>query len=71
MDKTGKAQTEQMFSGLPPKADLPILELLPAPTLRETPPSRPRARRVAVRRRAVLKSEGGALIVGEMDFGGR
>jgi hypothetical protein len=34
--RTGKAQNERMFSGLPPKADyLPILELLPPPTLRE------------------------------------
>src|SRR5262249_54071665 len=34
--RSGKAQTDQMFSGLPPKADsLPILELLPPPALRE------------------------------------
>src|SRR5262245_62725012 len=31
----GKAQSEQMFSGLPPKADLPILELLLPPALSE------------------------------------
>jgi hypothetical protein len=35
MDKTGKAQTEQTISALPPKADLPILELLPPPALRD------------------------------------
>jgi hypothetical protein len=29
--KTGKAQNQQTFSGLPPKADFPILELLPPP----------------------------------------
>ena len=33
--KSGKAQNEHMFSGLRPKADLPILELLPPPALRE------------------------------------
>ena len=34
--RTGKAQNERMFSGLPPKADhLPILELLPPPALTE------------------------------------
>src|SRR5215831_551201 len=33
--RTDKAQRDQMFSGLPPKADFPILELLPSPTLRE------------------------------------
>src|SRR5262245_36727878 len=31
----GKAQSEQMFSGLHPKADFPILQLLPRPALRE------------------------------------
>jgi len=33
--RTGKAQNERMFSGLPPKADFPILKLLPPPALRE------------------------------------
>ena len=32
---TGKAQRNQMFSGLPPKAVFPILQLLPRPALRE------------------------------------
>ena len=28
--RSGKAQNEQKFSGLPPKADFPILELTPS-----------------------------------------
>jgi hypothetical protein len=50
----GKAQSE-MFSGLPPKADLPPdLKLLPPPTLCECRHRRLARRLVAVRRRAVL-----------------
>src|SRR5215831_18594816 len=42
--KSGKAQNEHMFSGLPPKADLPPdLRTTPAASLLRTPPSRPRA----------------------------
>ena len=32
---SGEAQHGQMFPGLPPKADFPILELLPPPALSE------------------------------------
>jgi hypothetical protein len=52
--KPGKSQSEQMFSGLPPKADLPILELLPPPTLRERRHRGLARRRVAVRRPSSL-----------------
>ena len=56
--KSGKAQNEQMFSGLPPKADLP-------PDLRTTPAARAPGERchrglarrlVAVRGRGVRQS---------------
>ena len=43
-----------MFSGLPPKADFPILELLPPPALSEHRHRGLARRRVAVRRRAIL-----------------
>jgi len=43
-----------MFSGLPPKANFPILELLPSPTLRERRHRGLARRLIAVRRRAVL-----------------
>jgi hypothetical protein len=42
--KTGKTQNQQMFSGLPPKTDLPPdLRTTPAASFSRTPPSRPRA----------------------------
>jgi len=42
--KSGKAQNEQMFSRLPPKADLPPdLRTTPAASSSRMPPSRPRA----------------------------
>ena len=43
-----------MFSGLPPKADFPILELAPPPTLGERRHRGLARRLVAVRWRAVL-----------------
>jgi len=44
MDKTGKAQTEQTISALPPKADLPPdLRTTPAASFSRMPQSRPRA----------------------------
>ena len=43
-----------MFSGLPPKADFPILELLPPPVLRERRHRGLARRLVVVRRRAVF-----------------
>ena len=53
--KSGKAQNEQMFSGLPPKRTyLPILELLPPPALRERRHGGLARRLVAVRLRAVF-----------------
>src|SRR5262249_51830581 len=52
--KTGKAQNQQMLSGLPPKADFPILELLPPPALGERRHCGLTRRLVAVDRRAVL-----------------
>jgi len=53
--KAGKSQSEQMLSGLPPKADLPILELLPPPALGERRHRGLARRLVAVRRHAVLR----------------
>src|SRR6516165_8469091 len=41
--KTGKTQNQQMFSGLPPKADLVNLRITPAASSWRTPPSPPRA----------------------------
>ena len=38
-----RVQSEQMFSGLPPKADLPNLRITPAASFARMPPSRPRA----------------------------
>src|SRR5215831_21296818 len=52
--KSGKAQNEQCFSGLPPKADFPILELLPPPAFCERRHGGLARRLVAVRWHAVL-----------------
>jgi hypothetical protein len=51
---SGGAQHGQMFSGLPPKADFPILELAPPPTLGERRHRGLARRGVAVRRCAVF-----------------
>src|SRR5262249_58420043 len=45
---------EHTFSSLPPKADFPILELLPPPALSERRHGGLARRLVAVRRRAIL-----------------
>jgi len=49
-----RLRTSVCFSGLPPKADFPILELLPPPALSERGHGGLARRLVAVRRRAIL-----------------
>ena len=55
---SGEAQHGQMFSGLPPKADFPILELPPPQALRERRHRGLARRIVAVRRRAITGPSG-------------